>query len=142
PEKRNGFFVDIGAHDGVSLSNTLYLEEKLGWTGLAIEPNPEVYKRLSINRRCSVLQGCVAACSGKQKFRVLRGVAEMLSGLVDEYDPRHETRIRSAVTMQPDTQEEIEVDCFTLNELLDQHSIRSVDYLSIDTEGSELSILR
>lgn len=46
-----GFFVDVGAHDGVESSNT-YALELCGWKGMCIEPNPESYKNLTLNRKC------------------------------------------------------------------------------------------
>jgi hypothetical protein len=50
--KRNGFFVDLAATDGVALSNTYILEKHFGWTGICIEPNPEFYTKLQNNRNC------------------------------------------------------------------------------------------
>jgi hypothetical protein len=50
--QRNGVFVDIGANDGVSISNSLYFEERLGWTGLAVEPLPGAYARLCLVPIC------------------------------------------------------------------------------------------
>ena len=49
--KKNGFFVDIGAHDGISINNTKLLED-LGWDGICIEPHPKVFQRLLLNRNC------------------------------------------------------------------------------------------
>jgi len=42
--KKNGVFVDIGANDGVTISNTWYFEKELGWDGIAIEPIPQIYE--------------------------------------------------------------------------------------------------
>ena len=42
-KKRDGFFIEAGAHDGVEASNTLYLEKKMGWRGLLVEPNPDTF---------------------------------------------------------------------------------------------------
>src|SRR5215510_8537437 len=53
--KRGGVFVDVGAYDGVALSNTCYFEKELGWTGLCIEPNPIVFERLTQNRNCTTV---------------------------------------------------------------------------------------
>ena len=43
-KKRDGFFVEAGAHNGVEASNTLYFEKKMGWKGLLVEPNPDTFK--------------------------------------------------------------------------------------------------
>jgi FkbM family methyltransferase len=141
PGMESGVFVDVGAHDGVSFSNTLYLEQRLGWTGLAVEPIPEIFEKLRSNRRCAVVNGCVGSQSGKARFQVVSGYAEMLSGLIDSYDPRHLKRIESELKMYSGNRREIEVNCYTANELLEKHGIDYIDYLSIDVEGAEYSIL-
>ena len=47
---KNGFFVDVGAHDGISINNTLYFERNNGWKGINIEPIKKVFDNLVINR--------------------------------------------------------------------------------------------
>ena len=61
PGKQAGVFVDVGAHDGVRFSNTLFLERQLNWTGLAIEPLVDVYERLVSNRTCATIRGLYCA---------------------------------------------------------------------------------
>jgi hypothetical protein len=56
--KTKGFFVDVGAHDGISINNTKMLES-LGWEGICIEPHPKVFQRLIQNRKCKSVN-CVA----------------------------------------------------------------------------------
>jgi len=140
--KKNGVFVDIGAHDGISFSNTYHFETDNGWTGLCIEPIPEVFAALQKNRKAICVQGCIAPQNGTAKFLRLTGYTEMLSGLADKYDPKHKSRIENELRIHGGTAEEIEVQCFRLNDLLRQHGLFHVDYLSIDTEGNELDILR
>jgi hypothetical protein len=48
-KKRNGVFVDIGANDGVTLSNTYFLEKERHWTGICIEPIPSSFEKLKAN---------------------------------------------------------------------------------------------
>lgn len=141
PGKTDGVFVDIGAHDGVSFSNT-YALEKLGWSGLAVEPIPEIFERLAANRNCALLNACIGDPPGRRRFRRVRGYAEMLSGLVDDCDPRHEARIARETAAQGGEIEEVEVDCVDFATALAGHDILSVDYLSVDVEGAELAILR
>jgi len=141
PNKVGGVFVDVGAHDGQSLSNTWYLERELGWSGLAVEPLPEVYAKLAAARECSTIQGCVTAQSGTAKFQAIGGYAQMLSGLVTERDASHDARVAREMAIHGGELSEIEVRCYTLGELLEQHNIDHVDYLDIDVEGAELSIL-
>lgn len=141
PGLRNGVFVDIGAHDGVSFSNTCFLEKRLGWSGLAIEPMPDVFERLDRNRDCIKVNGCISDKAGKARFRKISGYSEMLSGLVEQYDPRHLQRIEREVGIHGGSMEEIEVACYRLNSLLEEHGLRDVDYLNIDVEGAEYDIL-
>ena len=138
---KNGTFVDIGANDGITLSNTYYLE-KAGWTGLAVEPIPLVFKKLSANRQCSCVQGCVGEKPGKVTFRAISGYSEMLSGIIDEYDAKHEERIQLEIKEKGGSYEDIEINCYKLSDLLREHEITNIQYLSIDVEGGELSILK
>ena len=86
--KESGIFVDIGAHDGVSFSNTLRMEQ-IGWCGVAIEPMPEAFAKLRANRRYTTLNYCISERTGPAAFRLIDGYSQMLSGLISEYDPKH-----------------------------------------------------
>jgi FkbM family methyltransferase len=141
PGKTDGVFVDIGANDGVTLSNT-YCLEKLGWKGLAVEPIPSVFEKLKSSRNCSTLRGCVGEKPGKAKFRSISGYSEMLSGIVNEYDVSHEERIHREIKEKGGYYEDIEIDRFQLGDLLQEHGLTTIHYLSIDVEGAELSILK
>jgi len=140
PDKKKGTFVDIGANDGITFSNT-YLLEEMGWNGLAVEPIPSLYEKLAKNRQSITVNGCVAPRSGKGRFRVVTGYSEMLSGLVDEYDPRHIERIERELDSHGGEYKDIEVNCYNFNELLESNGIFQVDFLSIDVEGAEYEIL-
>ncbi|MBA3816825.1 MAG: FkbM family methyltransferase, partial [Parachlamydiaceae bacterium] len=60
-DKRNGVFVDIGAYDGKVISNTYFYEKNLGWTGICIEPLPDAYEKLHMNRSCVTVNCAVGA---------------------------------------------------------------------------------
>ena len=138
--KNEGVFVDIGAHDGVSFSNSYYFE-KLGWTGIAVEPMPDVFERLSVARNCQTVNACIASQTGKRTFRVIKGYSQMLSGLVDEYDYRHLQRIENEMQKNGGSFTDIDVACINFNELIQKYNVSHIDYLSIDIEGGELSVL-
>ena len=72
-KKNDGIFVDIGANDGVTISNTYFLESNCNWSGIAIEPIPSVFEKLKNNRSCIVIHGCVTPSPGKAKFLELVG---------------------------------------------------------------------
>lgn len=136
-EMEGGFFVEFGACDGVSLSNTLLLEKKYNWTGVLAEPNPYWHLALDDNRQCLKDQRCVARRSGeKAVFFHVHDMPELSRlGSVPPDDIHERNGNRSEYS-------EIEVETVSLQDLLDQHKAPSViDYLSIDTEGSEESVL-
>ena len=135
-------FVEIGGHDGVTLSNTYYLERELGWQGTSVEPLPRAYGELTRNRNCITVNACIAEYDGETSFYAISGGAEMLSGIPEKYDERHKRRIRRNLKRQKSTAEEITVPCYRLDTVLRQNRIDRIDYLSIDTEGGELDILK
>ena len=147
--KRNGVFVDIGAFDGIIGSNTSFFENELGWTGICIEPIPEIFEKLQKNRSCICIKGCIADSDGPGTFLQICGI-EVLSGLLAHYDPRHMARAerelrahwRNGTLEKTQDKKIIEVDCYTLETILTTYNIYHIDYLSIDTEGNELSILK
>lgn len=137
----DGVFVDIGAHDGITLSNSFYFESEKKWSGICIEPMPEVFEKLKINRNCRCIQGCVADFTGRSQFLRVHGYSEMLSGLISKYDERHLERIFKEIECYGGSCEIIEVQCYTINDLLEESGISNINYLSIDTEGGEFDII-
>lgn len=140
--KKNGVFLDIGAHDGVSLSNTYFFESELGWSGICFEPIPSVFKKLKGRRNCNLVNGCAWNENTTKTFRVIEGYSEMLSGIVDTYNESHIRRIESECNHYGLSYNDIEVKCYDLNEILIENNIKHIDFISIDTEGSELEILK
>ena len=134
---RGGVFVDVGAYDGVELSNTYHMEKELGWTGLAVEPHPAVFDELRRNRTCTLFHGCVGAANGTVRFRAVEGAASAMSGIEDAYNDRTLRRIERSGKHS----DFIDVESVTLKDLLRRFGIDHVDFLSIDTEGSEYEIL-
>lgn len=82
------------------------------------------------------------ASPGVVRFLDIKGPAAMLSGMVDHYDPRHLARIDREMSAGGGRRREVEVPCFTVEALAAANALPRIDYLSIDTEGSELTILR
>lgn len=138
----NGFFVDIGAHDGINFSNSYFFEKYKNWSGICVEPIPEVYDLLRNNRKCICVEGAIFTENGYQDFFCLQGQIEMLSGLLNEFDIRHKTRIDKEILNSGGSSQVIKVKTFTLQSILDRHNVTLIDFLSIDTEGAELSVLQ
>ncbi|MQM29851.1 MAG: hypothetical protein CRU78_04570 [Candidatus Accumulibacter phosphatis] len=135
--KRGGFFVEIGATDGVLLSNTLLLESEFGWQGICAEPNPKFYTQLRKNRQCRVADQFVGRVTGKDIEFILADVyggdREFANG-----DLHKEKRDAYAAVGQL-----AKLTSISLDDFLQQHQApRDIDYISIDTEGSEYDILR
>jgi FkbM family methyltransferase len=135
--KRGGVFVDIGAYDGLTGSNTLFFEKFQGWNGICVEPDGAQFAKLSAVRSCECVQACIADRDSMARFLSVTDGLTMMGGLVDHYEPgdlkmvseRSGSRIINLATRR-------------LDAVLNEHSITAIDYLSVDTEGSELAILR
>ena len=142
--KKNGFFVDIGAHDGVSLSNTYFFEKELGWSGICVEPHPQRFKELALNRakKTICLPVAVANNTGVMKFLQVDGYPEMLSGLFDFYDPRHIDRVDKEIASRGGSSNLIDIPTLPLSSILDKYHVSHIDFMSVDTEGSELEVLK
>ena len=140
--KRNGTFIDIGANDGISLSNTYYLEKELGWTGICFEPIPDIFEKLDKSRNCIKIMAGVADKAGEEKFTFVDGPSHMLSGMTKDYDPRHVERIKKEVQQTGGSVKELTLKTVLFNDVLEEHKIYDIDYLSLDTEGNEFSVLK
>jgi FkbM family methyltransferase len=132
--KRNGFFVEFGATDGITGSNSYILENNYGWSGILAEPNPVWHESLAKNRRCGISNKCVFIASDQTvdftttddpALSTIKGF-----GLDDEFKD-----VRKNAPS-------VKVQTISLVDLLDEYySPEVIDYLSIDTEGTEYGIL-
>jgi FkbM family methyltransferase len=132
--KRDGYFVEFGAANGVTLSNTYLLEQQYGWNGIVAEPARCWHTELLANRKCRIETRCVWAKSdlmlpfAETARPVLSTLAQFTT--IDQHAARRRMEAR------------YEVPTISLLDLLRKHEApRQVDYLSIDTEGSEYDIL-
>jgi len=137
-----GVFVDIGANDGVTYSNTLFFEKTLGWKGVAIEPIPATFEKLKSNRSCDTVNACVGPTDGEVEFLVIEGPSEMLSGIIDNYDARHLERIKDSQEKHGDKTKKIMIPSLRLESIMKNTPFNKIDYLNIDTEGGEFEILK
>ncbi len=132
--KRNGFFVEFGATNGVFLSNTYLLEKDFGWTGILAEPAKRWHKDLRSNRTCHIDTDCVWCDSNSTLIFNEVDSAELST--IDMYcssDSHRQARKRGKTHR---------VKTISLADLLDKYQApKEIDYLSIDTEGSEYEIL-
>lgn len=135
PLQKNGFFLDVGAGDGIIHSNTYALEKLFGWNGICIEPNPMFLQSLQMTRNCAICNSVISDKREKVKFRTDNGC---LGGIVAE-DTDNSVRIRGNQLLGA----EINVfNALPLTEVLDRYNAPSViDYLSLDVEGAEERVM-
>jgi len=136
--KKEGFFIDVGAFDGVYLSNT-YAFEQLGWSGICIEAFPEYFDLCVKNRPGSqcVQAACLAGGRGPVEFRTERG--GLFSGV--KADEGFTASIYRGQNVPFDGFRTIRVPSASLDELLDGKT-GEIDFVSIDVEGAELEVLK
>jgi FkbM family methyltransferase len=132
--RRDGFFVEFGATDGLNLSNTWLLEKQFGWRGILAEPGQCWHAALSANRRCAIDQRCVWSNSGETLRFNQTAIPELST--IEKF---------SSADLHKDarkTGSRYDVATVSLMDLLAEHGAPAqIDYLSIDTEGSEFDIL-
>ena len=130
--KTHGFFVEFGATDGYFLSNTYMLEKSYLWKGILAEPAKVWGQQLKINRgACSIDFRCVWSKSG-EKIGFVEDSLPEISGVSTTLDINR---------MSSNTSRYL-VDTVSLMDLLNEHHApKFIDFLSIDTEGSEYEIL-
>ena len=119
--KRGGTFIDIGAYDGIDMSNSYLLECSYGWTGVCVEANPDVYPQLRTNRNCMTIN---KAAWGEPDTTV-------------RFNKHYKYEMLSGIALLGDTS----VETVTLNQLAAMVG-KTIDYISVDTEGSEIEILK
>jgi len=126
-----GYFVDIGATNGIEKSNT-YALELAGWRGICVEPNPHYFEELVNNRKCTVSPLAIYKESDLDLNLILAGE---YSSLLDYANDDHHYRERAGKSLQ-------KIKTITLDKLLAINDAPNrIDYLSLDTEGAELEIL-
>lgn len=133
--KRDGFFVEFGATDGVTISNTFLLEKEYNWSGILCEPASIYNESLRKNRFCTVVNKCVYKKTGEKIifFECDNSELSTISSFKDK-DVHKKNRKNG---------KEYIVETISLSDLLDNYSAPSViDYLSMDTEGSEFDIIK
>jgi len=137
--KEGGFFIEIGASDGIELSNTYLLEKNYQWKGICCEPIPARFEKLVVNRPNSIcFNEAVYNQSGLTlNFDISNDInnSDLLSGISECIDA-HKSTVDNNKT-------KIYVKTLSLVDILDKSNAPLfIEYMSIDTEGSELEILK
>jgi FkbM family methyltransferase len=133
--KRNGYFIEFGATNGLELSNTHLLEKEFGWTGILAEPAKTWHEDLYKNRSCNIETQCVWSKSGETIYfhESDEAVLSTVNSLRTMADGNKDYRLAG---------KQYDVQTISLEDMLKKYSApKRIDYLSIDTEGSEFEIL-
>ncbi|XP_042858426.1 protein Star-like [Penaeus japonicus] len=118
----NGFFIEVGAHDGESLSNSLFFEKQHNWTGLLIEANPQLYAKLKTKgRKAYSINACLSLVP--RYTHVFFNLAGFLG--------RISTKRKG-----------INIECFPLYSMMQALGRKSIDLFTLDIEGDELKVLK
>jgi FkbM family methyltransferase len=123
----NGFYIEAGAFDGITQSNTKFLEEEYNWTGLLVEPS-NVFDELKKNRPFNFLVNkCLV--SNEYKDDVINGYFNqgLMSG-INNFNNSDDNKI-------------VKVECETLTSILDRLQVSKIDFFSLDVEGYEKNVL-
>ena len=132
---KEGFFVEFGATNGFNLSNSWLLEKEYSWKGILVEPGRIWHKELHKNRPKAVID---KSCVWKESGAILKfnetSSAELSTISDHSWDDLHGASRKHG--------KEYDVNTISLNDLLKKHNApEHINYLSIDTEGSEFEIL-
>lgn len=141
--EKNGFFVEVGADDGVDKSNTLFFEN-IGWKGICVEPSPVRFKSLQKNRGCVLINKAIHTEIKDFDFIDIVGYGKGLSGIIESYHPKHFERIETETTdnKEPISKTKIKVSSIPLSEVLEMNNVNFINYLSVDVEGGEHEVLK
>jgi len=134
--KKNGFFVEIGAFDGIQGSNCYHFEKFLNWDGIALEPSRIQFEKLKKNRKCKILNEAVSHEIKEVEFiEVIEGLTQM-SGINDNFYQRNMNIISNNERSKTQS---INLKTITFEQAVPKNT--DIDYLSIDIEGGEMDLL-
>ena len=138
------FFIQIGAHDGISFDDLFGVVRRHQLPGLVVEPLPDLFEKLRENYtshpQVTPVNVAIDVHPGRRTmYRVPSGApgAPSFASGIGSFDPRHHRR--SGVSTQLICEQTVE--CITFDELMERYKVERVDYLQVDTEGYDAQIL-
>ena len=138
--KKNGYFVDVGAHNGITGNNTYLLEKEYDWKGICVEPLPEEFMKCKDCRNCLCYKYAVYS---KSNLKLNFCVSDLLSGIEDTHLIKNKNQnFIDPKFFHNNYKGDIVVETKTLTDILDESNAPNyIDYLSIDVEGAEIHVL-
>ena len=139
----NGIYIELGALDGTLYSNTKFFEDSLNWKGILIEPHPEKFKSLKINRPNNLLFNDLVSCNGETlKYRYFIDGFSAVSGIENTLPDKHFIDyFDNNLIVNNNEQNIIEIKSKTLTEIVRNSNYKHIDLLSLDVEGHEYEVL-
>lgn len=137
--KRGGTFLDIGGYDGVTGSNTFFLETHRGWTGALVEPVSAQLVKAAALRTCPCIQVAIAPTEGEADFIEISEGFTQMSGLADTYDKGLLKKVRDDGRHKENV---VKVQTKTLASIIEYSEIPNPDFISLDIEGGEIACLK
>ena len=143
----NGFFIEVGANDGISQSNTYYFERKLGWRGILIEPMPELY-RLCRKFRKSTVVNCALGRFDQEGQHLAMVFSDLMSVVADTSVVVGEKQIsamdhaRAGQRFWGGESYTVKAPVRALGNLLREQGVDRIDLFSLDVEGYEKEVLQ
>jgi len=144
---RDGFFVEIGAGDGVYLSNTYYFEKNLGWRGILVDPVLHHHLNCLTNRPRSIAYLCAATNfeNNSDYIKLNYGGYSTLSQGVQSDINDAQQHLDDAANYLPLRNAGVEfiAPLRTMTQILDSSNApKVIDFFSLDVEGNELEVLQ
>jgi FkbM family methyltransferase len=144
----NGFFIELGANDGITQSNTLYFERFRNWTGILVEPTPHNFLKCLSNRNSDTKVFCNACVSfgyiDKYVEIIYSNLMSIPVGLESDIpDPNAHAELGIKYLKENEVKFKFGAHAKTLNSIMkESNSPRVIDLLSLDVEGAELEVLK
>ncbi len=136
-----GFFVEAGAHDGITQSNTIGLEWWSGWRGILVEPIPELAMHCRRNRPAAIVAECALVSNDYENSHIDLWNCGLMS-VVKGSHPEESIHLQQGESYQDIKSTLVRTSAKTLNNILSEHQISHVDFLSLDLEGYEIMALK
>jgi FkbM family methyltransferase len=130
--KNSGFYVDIGANDPRIFSNTYYFYKK-GWRGLVVEPNTDKLNLYNTRRPRDIRVN--RAIGERGQFTLYKFKADGLNTISKEIAKSYENMGHKIIN-------QTKVSCIPLSDLFEEYKTNNIDFISIDTEGQNLQVLK